>query len=432
MVGKRKTAQSEAQSAEQTDAHSAEQTEAQRHFDIVVVGGGLAGAALAITASRLGLSVALVEAQGTESFASSLPERVIALSYGSRCHLQELGVWEDIARQGAAPICKVHVCEPGNRGEVGMHRGEADVEALGYVVQNAHVLSSLYKAMPESVKIFAPAQLQSLDVNDEYVRVVIRQADKELTLHATLLVGADGTMSRVRKLSGIGSRGWDHNRFGLVASVTPKIPHHDVAHECFRVDGPLAFLPLDAGRYSIVWTLTPRDAARIGQLDDDAFLRWLEIEAGQEMQAHLGGFVEVGPRALFPFEYRVAGHFTTQRVALIGNAAHTMHPVAGQGLNLGLRDVADLCRAMQRAVDGRRDVGAAVVLEEYAQRRCIDTASVSAFTEGLNALFCTELLPVKIARGLGMAGMDKLPALRRWLLKHAAGLAQQSSIRGSV
>jgi len=424
MAVKRKTTKAVAQSVAQSAA--------QRHFDVVIVGGGLAGAALAITASRLGLGVALIEAQSTESFACSLPERVIALSYGSRRHLHDLGVWEDIARQGAAPICKVHACEPGNRGEVGMHRGEADVEALGYVVQNAHVLSALYKAMPEGVRIFAPAQLQSLDVNDEHARVVIRLADGEITLHAALLVGADGTMSRVRKLSGIGSRGWDHNRFGLVASVTPKIPHHDVAHECFRAEGPLAFLPLDAGRYSIVWTLTPREAARIGELDDAAFLRWLEIAAGEEMRTHLGGFVEVGPRALFPFEYRVAESFTAQRVALIGNAAHTMHPVAGQGLNLGLRDVGSLHTALQRAVSGQRDIGAPVVLEEYAQQRSLDTTAVSVFTEGLNALFCNDLLPVKLARGMGMSGMDKLPALRRWLLRHAAGLAQQVSSRGSI
>lgn len=411
---------------------TANQVGKQVIHDVAIVGGGLSGAALAITAARMGLSVAIVEAQGLTAFAGIRPERVIALSCGSRRHLETLGVWQDIARAGAAPIRKVHVLEPGNRGEVGMHRGEADVDALGYVVQNAHVLGAMYQSMPEQVEIHAPAQLQSLQVHADAVHAVIRQKDGQCRIRARLLVGADGTMSRVRGLCGIGSRGWDHNRFGLVASVTPKMPHRDVAHECFRPDGPLAFLPLDAGRYSIVWTLAPREASRIGQLDDDAFLRWLEIEAGEEMRAHLGGFVEVGPRALFPFEYRVTESFTAPRVALIGNAAHTMHPVAGQGLNLGLRDVADLSGAIQRAVDGRRDVGAPVVLEEYAQKRRVDTSLVTGFTEGLNAVFCTDLLPLKVARGLGMAGMERLPKLRRWLLRHAAGLAQQGSMRGSA
>jgi 2-octaprenyl-6-methoxyphenol hydroxylase len=396
-------------------------------YDVLIVGGGLAGAALAIAASRLGLAVALIEAQATDSFPTSKPERVIALSHGSRCHLVALGVWQELAQAGVAPIRRVHVCEPGNRGEVGMHRGEADVEALGYVVQNAHVSGALYKVMPQDVRVLARARLESLYVDADGVQAAFRQGDKKHGLHARLLVGADGTMSRVRHLCGIGSRGWDHNRFGLVASVTPNNPHRDVAHECFRPDGPLAFLPLDAERYSIVWTLAPREASRISMLDDARFLHELESTAGREMQEHLGGFAKVGPRALFPFEYRVAEHFTAPRVALVGNAAHTMHPVAGQGLNLGLRDVATLEGALRRAREGGRDIGAPVVLEEYAQQRCIDTTSVSLFTEGLNAVFCTDLLPVKLARGIGMAGMDRLPALRRWLLHRAAGLAQLAS-----
>lgn len=398
-------------------------------YDVLIVGGGLAGAALAIAASRIGLAVAVIEAQSIDSFPTSTPERVIALSHGSRCHLEELGIWQDVLRSGVAPIRRVHVCEPGNRGEVGMHRGDADIEALGYVVQNAHVLSALYKVMPRDVHVLAPARLESLRADTDGVHAIVRQGDKKFGLHARLLVGADGTMSHVRHLCGIGSRGWDHNRFGLVASVTPSNPHRDVAHECFRSEGPLAFLPLDAGRYSIVWTLAPRDASRISMMDDAGFMHELESAAGREMQEHLGGFTKVGPRALFPFEYRVAEHFTATRMVLIGNAAHTMHPVAGQGLNLGLRDVATLSVALRRAVASGRDVGAPVVLEEYAQQRCIDTSSVSLFTEGLNAVFCTDLLPVKLARGIGMAGMDRLPALRRWLLHRAAGLAQRVSVK---
>jgi len=404
----------------------------QTSYDLIIIGGGLAGAALAMTAARLDLTVGLIEAHGIDTFPSTQPERVIALSHGSHCHLEQLGVWQDIAAAGVAPIRKVHVCEPGNRGEVVMRRAEADVEALGYVVQNAHILTALYKAMPENVDVLALTQLHALAVQAGGVRVDIRQQDGERSLHARLLVGADGTMSHVRKLCGIGSRGWDHNRFGLVASVTPNIAHRNVAHECFRPDGPLAFLPLDAERYSLVWTLASREASHIMALDDAGFMQALEKAAGPEMQAQLGGFAEVGGRALFPFEYRVANHFTSTRMALIGNAAHTMHPVAGQGLNLGLRDVEALSNALRRAVAGGRDIGAPVVLEEYAQRRCLDTALVSAFTEGLNALFCADLQPLKLARGLGMAGMDRLPALRRWLLKRAAGLAQQTSMGGAA
>jgi len=404
----------------------------EHNYDMVIAGGGLVGVALALAVSQTDMKIAVIEAHAVDTFPDSKPERVIALSHGSHSYLEQLGVWQDIADAGVAAIRKVHICEPGNRGEVGMHQGEADVEALGYVVSNASILQALYRALPESVDVLAPAQLQALNETPESMQVHIRQDDVESVLNCRLLVGADGTMSRVRRLRGIGSRGWDHNRFGLVASVQPNRAHRNVAHECFRSDGPLAFLPLDEERYSIVWTLPPRDASRIVAMDDADFLRELEAAAGERMQPHLGGFSAVGPRALFPFEYRVCEKFTAPRTALIGNAAHTMHPVAGQGLNIGLRDVAVLSKVIRRAVDSGRDIAAPVVLEEYAQRRCADTLSVSAFTEGLNAVFCTDLLPLKLARGAGMAAMDKLSPLRRWLMRRATGMAQQSSLGGAT
>ncbi len=408
----------------------------QTNYDVVIAGGGLVGIALALAVSRLDLKIAVIEAQATDVFPDSRPERVIALSHGSRSYLEELGVWHDIADSGVAPIHEVHICEPGNRGEVGMHQNEADIEALGYVVSNAQILRALYAALPESVDVFAPAQLQALDETPEsmFVHVSqdknISQGKNESILRCRLLIGADGTMSKVRRLRGIGSRGWDHNRFGLVASVQPNKPHRNVAHECFCADGPLAFLPLDESRYSIVWTLAPREASRIIALDDSDFLHELERAAGEMMKPHFGGFSTVGPRAMFPFEYRVCERFTAARTVLIGNAAHTMHPVAGQGLNLGLRDVAVLAAAIRRAVDGGRNIAAPLVLEEYAQQRCGDTTAVSTFTEGLNAVFCSDLLPLKLVRGAGLSGMQHLPSLRRWLLRRAAGVAQRTALGG--
>jgi len=404
----------------------------QPDYDLVIAGGGLVGVALALAVSRLKLKVAGIEAQAVDAFPDTQPERVIALSHGSRSYLEALGIWGAIAASGVAPIREVHICEPGNRGEVRMHQSEAEIEALGYVVSNAHILRALYAALPESVDVLAPAQLQAVDETPESMHVHIHQVEKETILRCRLFVGADGTMSKARRLRGIGSRGWDHNRFGLVASVQPNQAHDNVAHECFRSDGPLAFLPLDETRYSIVWTLAPRDASRIMTLNDDDFLRELEAAAGETMKSHLGGFSEVGPRAMFPFEYRVCEKFTRTRTVLIGNAAHTMHPVAGQGLNLGLRDVAVLSTAIQRAIDGGRDIAAPLVLEEYAQQRCADTAAVSTFTEGLNAVFCADLLPLKLARGAGLAGMQRLPSLRRWLLRRAAGVAQMSASGGAA
>ncbi len=393
-------------------------------YDIVIAGGGLAGASLAISAVRMGLSVAVVEAHAVDAFPSSQPERVIALSHGSRCYLDSLGIWDTIEKLGVAAIRQVHIAEPGNRGEVRMRQVHADVDALGYVVSNAHILRSLYGAMPPEVVVQAPARVQSIELAGDAMHVDIMRGHQEERISCRLLVGADGTNSRVRRLCGIMSRGWEHNRFGLVASVRPNLPHRSIAHEYFRTSGPLAFLPLDETRYSIVWTLTPRDASRIMDMDDGAFLSELETAAGADMRRTFGGLTETGPRALFPFEFRMATSMTGPRVALIGNAAHTLHPVAGQGLNLGLRDVAVLADAMRKAVAGKRDVGSYVVLEEYRQRRMGDNLAVASFTEGLNALFSNDLLPVKLARGAGLLGLQCLSPARDWLMRRATGLAQ--------
>jgi len=397
-------------------------------YDIVIVGGGLAGASLAIAAAKTGLSVAMVEAHAVDAFPSSQPERVIALSHGSRCHLESLGVWTEIEKLGVARIRQVHITEPGNRGEVWMHQAHADVDALGYVVQNAHILSAVYATMPSKITVLASARVQSFEVVNDIMHVSVVCEGARQRMACRLLVGADGAGSQVRRLSGIASRGWDHNRFGLVASVRPELPHRNVAHECFLVSGPLAFLPLDDTYYSLVWTLTPRDASRIMAMDDGDFLRELEAAVGPDMRKYLGGLAETGPRALFPFEFRMATSLTAPRIALIGNAAHTLHPVAGQGLNLGLRDVSVLADALRKAVAGKRDVGSTVVLEEYRQRRMADNLAVAIFTEGINAIFSNDFLPAKLARGAGFLGMQYLSPARDWLMRRTTGLAQAGSL----
>jgi len=399
----------------------------RKTYDIVIAGGGLAGASLAISAAATGLSVAVVEAHGVDAFSSGLPERVIALSHGSRCYLDSLGVWNSIEKSGTAAIRQVHIAEPGNRGEVRMHQAQADIDALGYVASNAHILRSLYDAMPPDVAVLAQTRVNSLDVTDDAVHVHVEREGIKKRIACRLLVGADGTNSHVRRLCGITSHGWDHNRFGLVASVCPNKPHRNIAHEYFRASGPLAFLPLDDSRYSIVWTLAPRDASRIMAMDDAAFLHELELAAGVDMGKHPGGLNETGPRALFPFEFSMAASITASRTALIGNAAHTLHPVAGQGLNLGLRDVAVLADVLSRTFKAGRDVGSVVVLEEYRQRRMGDNLAVASFTEGLNAIFSNDFLPAKLARGAGLLGMQYLTPVRDWLMRRTTGMAQTLS-----
>ncbi|MDQ7011010.1 MAG: FAD-dependent monooxygenase [Mariprofundaceae bacterium] len=402
-------------------------------YDLIIVGGGIAGAALALELSRLEggrpLKIAVIEAAPAALDSGQGPERVIALSHGSRCHLQSLGVWDEVRSLGAAPIRDIRIFEPGNIGTVDMSAREAGVEALGYVVELSHVIAPLRDALKEKVEWLCPARLQAMHADADGVQATVTHGKRTRTFSARLLVGADGTGSQVRRMAGISSLGWDHNRFGIVASVTPEKPHRDVAFECFRPAGPLAFLPLDDARCSIVWTETPAEAGRLMTADDAEFLDSLNRAAGDEVGDRLGCIRATGPRACFPFELRFAASCAAQRVALIGNAAHTVHPVAGQGMNLGLRDVAVLADAVTRAMHAGRDPGAAIVLEEFADRRKADFAAVIGFTEGVNTVFSGTFLPLRLLRGAGLGIMAAVSPVREFLLRQASGLGQMASLR---
>ena len=411
------------------------------HFDLVIVGGGIAGAALALELSRsetgAQMKIAVLESTPDALEARGGPERVIALSWGSKAHLDRLGVWDETARLGAAPIRDIHVCEPGNEGTVDLTYADAlaegrSVEALGYVIQLAHAAEAIRNKLASdapNVKWLCPARLVSMQKSAERVDLQVAVEGKTRSMTASLLVGADGTHSQVRHMAGITTLGWDYNRFGLVASIRPEIAHKDVAYECFRETGPLAFLPLDAERCSIVWSLKPDEAARLMLLPDAAFLKALQKAGGREIAEALGSIVETGPRACFPLELRQAKSCGVDRIALIGNAAHTIHPVGGQGLNLGLRDVAVLADVLLNAREAGRDPGTYIVLDEYRERRYADHAAVISFTEGLNAAFASDFAPLRWLRSQGLNTMQRMSFMRDLLMHQAAGIAQMPGLR---
>lgn len=392
----------------------------QQQYDIIIAGGGAIGAGLALELAGLGYRLAMIEPRPA-SFSPSQPERVVALTHGSRLHLERLRVWESIAEAGFGRIGHVHVSEPGNRGRVDLDAADApDVPALGYVLEMADVLAPMYARLGDAAELVSPAEVAAVESGPDAVRLTIRGEGGTRELSARLLIAADGTASPVRRMAGIAARGWEHNRYALVASLSCAQGHRDVAYECFRPAGPLAFLPLHDGRLSIVWTLPPREAALMMQAPGPVFLNRLEREAGSAVMDRLGSLAETGPRALFPLELTLAGRMASGRVIVAGNAAHTLHPVAGQGMNLGLRDVEDLAEIL--AAGG--DPGGRIALEAYAQRRWADTAKVVGFTESLAAVFGSPLPPMRWARGWGLAGLQAASPLREMLLRHAAGLAQ--------
>lgn len=393
-------------------------------FDIIVIGGGAIGAALALQLGKLGYRMAVIESRPAR-FERGDPERVIALTHGSRLLLESLGVWPEIAQAGFGRIGHVHVSEPGNRGQVDLDVADATsraagIGALGYVLEMADVLQPMYRKLPEAAALICPAKVQAVVSGDDAVQVRLTDAKGERLLGARLLIAADGTASPVRRMCGIDTKGWDHNRFALVASLSAAKGHADVAYECFRPSGPLAFLPLGDGRCSIVWTLAPREAATMLQAPGPVFLKRMEREAGPVVMDRLGALAETGARAVYPLELTLARHLVAGRVVFAGNAAHTLHPVAGQGMNLGLRDVADLADILGPA--GQGDPGAPIGLDAYAQRRWLDVAKVAGFTESLAAVFGNDLPPVKWARGWGLHGLQAVSPLRDILLTHAAGI----------
>lgn len=392
-------------------------------FDVVIVGGGAIGATLALTLERMGCRVAVVELHAP-SFSSSDPERVIALNYGSRCHLERLGVWHEIEASGTGAIRHIVVAEPGNRGRTDMDAAEAQLGELGYVVEMGVLLEPLYRALAaSSVHLFSSAVVSGVVNGAERAEVHITHEGEERTIMASLLVGADGTDSLIRRLAGIGVYGWDYNRFGVVASVACERSHGEVAYECFRQSGPLAFLPLADGRFSIVWAVTPAEASQLLAMKDDAFMAALRRAAGPELIAQTGAVMAVSRRAIFPLELTIAKSFVSGRIVLAGNAAHTVHPVGGQGMNLGLRDVEVLVEMLAGEL-GRKDPGRGIVLQGYAEKRRADVLAVAGFTESMVHVFGSVVPGVKWLRGHGLDRLAALPRLKDLLLRQAAGLGQ--------
>jgi len=397
-------------------------SDANTDFDVVIVGGGAVGVMLALKLERLNYRVAVIEMR-SPSFASSNPERVVALNYGSRCYLEGLGLWADITAGGLGLIRHITVSEPGNRGQVNLdaHNSQHDMPELGYVVEIGALLEPMYQALQQSsVTLISPASLLSYDVQSDQVTMQMRHDGAVTMITSSLLIGADGSFSQIRHMAGIDTYGWDYNRFGLVASVTCEKEHSNTAYECFRSSGPLAFLPLADGRYSIVWVVTPGEATQLLAMDDAAFMSALEKAAGSNTINHIGSIRSVSQRASFPLELSIAKSFAKSRTALVGNAAHTLHPVAGQGMNLGLRDV----EALVDVLAEKSDPGQPILMQAYAEKRRADVMAVVGFTESMTHIFGSSVPGMKWLRGMGLQNLSRVPAASGLLLKQASGVGQ--------
>ncbi|WP_295879501.1 2-octaprenyl-6-methoxyphenyl hydroxylase [uncultured Thiohalocapsa sp.] len=397
-------------------------------YDLVIVGGGLVGGSLACALAGSGLRVAVVEAvtpQAPGGAAAATPppaqydERVIALSLASRRIFEGLGIWPDLA-DAAEPIRRVHVSDRGHWGFAHLDADDEGVAALGYVAPARAIGAALEGrlAQADGVELLRPARLGGLRVMQHHADLEVAVDGVSRLLRTRLVVAADGGDSGVRRRLKLGAREHAYGYDAVISTVTPLDPQPGVAFERFTDSGPLAMLPMTGGRWSVVWTAHERDTPAILALDDDAFLAALQQRCGRR----LGTLTRPGRRIAYPLRLVLAKQITRPRVALVGNAAHTLHPVAGQGFNLGLRDVAELADLLAEAQVTGRDPGGPAVLNAYRQRRGPDQRSVALVTDTLARLFVNPFPPVRAARDAGMLALDLCPTARHALARRFMGL----------
>jgi 2-octaprenyl-3-methyl-6-methoxy-1,4-benzoquinol hydroxylase len=386
-------------------------------LDVVVIGAGVVGSAAALAAARDGLRVALVEAHAPAPWREDQPDlRVYAIAPDSSALMQDLGVWPAVARARAFAYRRMRVWDAAGGDELVFDADALARGQLGHIVEHGLLVDRLWDACGREPRIqrHCPDKLAGLEQDEASVTAVLEDGRR---LRARLLLGADGAVSKVRALAGLDTEAHDYGQRGLVAYVGTEKPHEATAWQRFLPSGPLAFLPCADGRSSIVWTLPIAEAERRLALDDDAFCR----ELTRAFDARLGAVVSVSPRAAFPLRRQLATSYVSGRVALVGDAAHAVHPLAGQGVNLGLRDVAALRSLWLAAVERGTDLASPHRLARWARARRSENAVAAYSFEAINRVFSNDAMLPTLLRGhaLGVAG--RLPPLARLLWKRAAG-----------
>jgi len=378
----------------------------------------MVGAAAALALARAGFSTALLEAREPSPWQADaeVDLRVVGLAPSSVALLDGLGVWTAIREARASAYTHMHVWDAESGAAIDFDAASEGRERLGWIVENNLVQWQLWQALESAgVRRLCPAEVKGFEAREDRIQLELATGD---TLSAGLLVAADGASSPLRQLAGIATRGRDYAQRAVVAHVATERPHRGTAWQRFLPGGPLALLPLADGRSSIVWSLPEAEAQRVLALDDQAFLD----ELGLAADFRLGRITASTRRAAFPLKLQLAETYQADRFVLLGDAAHAVHPLAGQGVNLGLRDVAELRDTLLAARNDGRDIGAAHVLRRYARRRrSADTLDARGF-DALARIYAWQSPPLVAMRGLGVRLIDRLAPLKRRLSEHAAGL----------
>jgi 2-octaprenyl-6-methoxyphenol hydroxylase len=396
-------------------------------YDLLIGGGGLAGNCLALALKDCGLKIAIIEAVSREQLQNSpAGDRALALAAGTVALLDDLGAWQQ-AKKHAAAIEHIHVSDKGHFGKTRLSAKQQGVEALGYVITARDIESHVAQLVADAgITQICPARIIGLSTSSEAVHVSLHsdqdlpdfKNEDGLNLTARLLVGADGGESTIRKLLEIAQHRTDYGQTALVTTVKTYLPHQNTAYERFTEFGPLAVLPLKKHLASVVWTRSHEQAADLMAYGEKEFMAQLQECFGYR----LGELTLAAPRRAFPLTLIRAEQMLAQRTVIIGNAVHQLHPVAGQGFNLGLRDVVQLAQMLKTQQQQGGDIGADEFLQNYAKLRLKDHDRVIHLTDSLVKIFSTPTLSIAAARNLGLTLLDHIPAAKNLLARQAMGL----------
>jgi 2-octaprenyl-6-methoxyphenol hydroxylase len=397
-------------------------TKAAQTFDLIIAGGGLSGVLMALSVADLQhhsgqkLSIAIVEHHPlTEDISSSYDARVLALAHGSAQYLRQLAIWPKL-KNDACAIQHIHVSDRGHYGKARLQASDYQVSALGYVVEMAQLGAILMQQLASKANVhwFCPEQIADIQWQTNAVNVHL--ASNQL-LQAPLLLGCDGAQSQCRQLAGIAVSRYDYQQTAVIANLSTEYAHQGRAFERFTEFGPIAMLPLSKNRCSLVWTISQSQAQQVMQLSDAEFL----VELQQAFGSWLGAITQVGQRVSFDLALVQAQRNSYHRMALVGNASHTIHPIAGQGFNLGLRDVQQLSELIKSALAEQQDLGSLALLNRYDRLRAKDQRQVIQLTDTLVSLFSNALPPLVLGRNIGLKVLNYVTPLKSALAGKTMG-----------
>lgn len=394
-------------------------------YDIVIVGSGLVGASLACALQHLPLRIAIIEAVASKQrLTTDFDARSIALNYGSQRIFSSIGLWPELAAH-AEPIEQVHVSDQGHFGMTRFTAKQQGKAALGYLVELQALSKTLDTALQKMAQLdsYCPATLEQIDYRDGINHLQLQTEQGVQQLQCKLLVAADGARSTVRDLLQIKTQSYDYKQQAIVANIGLQRDHHYTAYERFTKTGPIAMLPMANKRCAMIWTVPPEQVKAVMMLDDQPFLQQLQQQFGYR----LGRLIKVGKRQHFPLILTTAEDDHASGAVLIGNAAHSLHPIAGQGFNLGLRDVSVLAQQINAHFVSDNALPVTAIIDAYSLWQSRDQKRMTRFTDVIAKLFSNSNKPLSLLRNVGLLSMDFLPVLRDQFAKHSMGMAGKLS-----